>query len=97
MDQYHAVLEAVRMASLLAGSVVIFLGILRATPEAIGAGGRSRVARRIGDHASLGLEFFVAATILNLILNPTWTAVAVTVATITIRQLLTVSLRSALS
>jgi uncharacterized membrane protein len=85
------------MASLLAGSVVIFLGILRATPEAVGAGGRSRVARRIGDHASLGLEFFVAATILNLILNPTWTAVAVTVATITIRQLLTVSLRSALT
>lgn len=85
------------MASLLAGSVVIFLGILRATPEAVGAGGRSRVARRIGDHASLGLEFFVAATILNLILNPTWTAVAVTVATITIRELLTVSLRSALS
>jgi uncharacterized membrane protein len=97
MDQYHAALEAVRMASLLAGSVVIFLGILRATPEAIGAGGRSRVARRIGDHASLGLEFFVAATILNLILNPTWTAVAVTVATITIRQLLSFSLRSALS
>jgi uncharacterized membrane protein len=97
MDQYHAALEAVRMASLLAGSVVIFLGILRATPEAIGAGGRSRVARRIGDHASLGLEFFVAATILNLILNPTWTAVAVTVATITIRQLLIFSLRSALS
>jgi uncharacterized membrane protein len=97
MDQYHAALEAVRMASLLAGSVVIFLGILRATPEAIGAGGRSRVARRIGDHASLGLEFFVAAIILNLILNPTWTAVAVTVATITIRQLLTFSLRSALS
>jgi uncharacterized membrane protein len=85
------------MASLLAGSVVIFLGILRATPEAVGPGGRSRVARRIGDHASLGLEFFVAATILNLILNPTWTAVAVTVATITIRQLLTVSLRSALT
>lgn len=85
------------MASLLAGSVVIFLGILRATPEAVGPGGRSRVARRIGDHASLGLEFFVAATILNLILNPTWTAVAATVATITIRQLLTVSLRSALS
>jgi uncharacterized membrane protein len=97
MDQYHAALEAVRMASLLAGSVVVFLGILRTTPEAIGAGDRSRVARRIGDHASLGLEFFVAATILNLILNPTWTAVAVTVVTITIRQLLTVSLRSALS
>jgi uncharacterized membrane protein len=97
MDQYHAALEALRMTSLLAGSVVIFLGILRATPEAIGAGGGGRVARRIEDHASLGLEFFVAATILNLILNPTWTAVAVTVATITIRQLLTVSLRSALT
>ncbi|HEU4494352.1 MAG TPA: DUF1622 domain-containing protein [Rubrobacteraceae bacterium] len=93
MDRYRAALEAVRMVSLLAGSVVIFLGILRATPEAIGAGGR--VARRIGDHASFGLEFFVAATILNLILDPTWTAVAVTAATITIRQLLTLSLRSA--
>jgi uncharacterized membrane protein len=95
MDRYHAALEAVRMASLLAGSVVIFLGILRATPEAIGAGGQRQVARRIGDHASFGLEFFVAATILNLILDPTWTAVAVTAATITIRQLLTLSLRSA--
>src|SRR3712207_6866649 len=50
----------------------IFLGILRATPEARGAGGRGRIARRIGDHAALGLEFFVAATILNLTLDPTW-------------------------
>jgi uncharacterized membrane protein len=83
------------MASLFAGSLVIFLGIVRAAPEALGAGGRSRVARRIGDHASLGLEFFVAATILNLILNPTWLAVATTALTIAIRQLLTLSLRSA--
>jgi uncharacterized membrane protein len=82
------------MASLLAGSLVIFLGIVRATPEALGAGGRVRVVRRIGDHAALGLEFFVAATLLNLILDPTWLAVAVTALTIAIRQLITLLLRS---
>ncbi len=94
MDRYHAAVEALRMVSLLAGSLVVFLGILRATPEAVGAGGRARVARRIGDHAALGLEFFVAASILNLILDPTWVAVAVTAFTIAIRQLLTLSLQS---
>ena len=83
------------MVSLLAGSLVIFLGILRAASESRGAGGRARAARRIGDHAALGLEFFVAATILNLMLNPTWTAVAATAFTIAIRQLLTLSLRLA--
>jgi uncharacterized membrane protein len=83
------------MVSLLAGSLVIFLGILRAASESRGAGGRARVARRIADHAALGLEFFVAATILNLMLNPTWTAVAATAFTIAIRQLLTLSLRLA--
>jgi uncharacterized membrane protein len=82
------VVDAVRMVSLLAGSLVIFLGILRATS----AGGRARASRRIADHAALGLEFFVAATILNLMLDPTWTAVAATAFTIAIRQLLTFSL-----
>ena len=81
------------MVSLLAGSMVIFLGILRAASESRGSGGRVRAARRISDHAALGLEFFIAATILNLILNPTWTAVAATAFTIAIRQLLTISLR----
>jgi uncharacterized membrane protein len=81
------------MVSLLAGSMVIFLGILRAASESWGAGGRVRAARRISDHAALGLEFFIAATILNLILNPTWTAVAATAFTIAIRELLTISLR----
>ncbi len=94
MDRFHAAVEALRIVSLLAGSLVVFLGILRATPEAVGAGGRARVARRIGDHAALGLEFFVAASILNLILDPTWVAVAVTAFTIAIRQLLTLSLQS---
>lgn len=87
--------DAVRMVSLLAGSLVIFLGILRAAGES--AGGRARVARLIADHAALGLEFFVAATILNLMLDPTWTAVAATAFTIAIRQLLTLSLRLAQS
>ena len=95
MGRYHAVVDAARMFSLLAGSMVIFLGILRAATESRGAGGRERAARRISDHATLGLEFFIAATILNLILNPTWTAVAATAFTIAIRQLLTISLRLA--
>ncbi len=94
MEAYHAALDALRMISLLAGSLVIFLGIVRSTPVAIGAGGRTRVARRIGEHASLGLEFFVAATIFNLVLDPTWVAVAVTASTVAIRQLLILSLRS---
>ena len=96
MDAYHAAIGVLRTTSLLAGSFVIFVGILRATPEILAAGGRMEVARRIGDYVSLGLEFFVAATILNLILDPTWTAVAATVITIAIRQVLTTSLRSAL-
>ncbi len=94
MDLYHAAVNALRMASLLAGGVVVFLGIMRASLEARGAGGRSRVARRIADHAALGLEFFVGATILNLVLNPTWMAVAATALTIAVRKLITLSLKS---
>ena len=94
MGMYHAALDTLRMASLLAGSVVIFAGIAQAAFEARGAGGRGRVARRITDHAALGLEFFIGATILNLILNPTWTAVAATAITIAVRQLITLSFRS---
>jgi uncharacterized membrane protein len=94
VETYHAALDALRLISLLAGSLVIFLGIVRSTPEAIGAGSRTRVARRIREHASLGLEFFVAATIFNLVLDPTWVAVAVTASTVAIRQLLILSLRS---
>src|SRR5215212_1443175 len=93
MGLYPAVLDTLRMASLLAGSLIIFAGIARATLEARGAGGRGRVARRITDHAALGLEFFVGATILNLILNPAWMAVALTALTIAIRQLITLSFK----
>jgi uncharacterized membrane protein len=94
MDLYHAAVNALRLASLLAGSLIIFVGIMRATLVARGAGGRGRVARRIVDHAALGLEFFVGATILNLILSPTWMAVATTAVTIAARQLMTLSFRS---
>ena len=41
---------------------------------------------------ALGLEFFVGATILNLILRPTWAAVAITALTIAVRKLITLSL-----
>ena len=82
-----------RIFALMAGSLVIFLGIMQATLEARGAGGRVRVARRITEHAALGLEFFVGATILNLVLNPTWMAVAMTALTIAVRQLITLSLK----
>ncbi len=95
MGPYYAMVDAARMASLLAGSLVIFLGILRATREVRGAGSTDRVAREITDHAGLGLEFFVAATILNLMLNPAWTAVAITALTIAVRQLIAFSLSSA--
>ena len=95
MDLYYAVVNALRMASLVVGSVIISAGIARATLVARGAGGTGRVARRIMDHAALGLEFFVGAAILNLILNPTWTAVAATAITIAVRQLITFSLGSA--
>jgi uncharacterized membrane protein len=94
VDPYYAAVDALRAASLLAGSLLIFLGILRASLGARGAGSRGRIARRIADHAALGLEFFVAATILNLILSPTWVAVAATAFTIAIRQLIMHSLRS---
>ena len=94
MELYDGAVNALRMFALMAGSLVLFLGIMQATREARGAGGRSRVARRITDHAALGLEFFVAATILNLVLNPTWMAVAATALTIAVRQLLTRSLKN---
>lgn len=71
MELYQAAVDVLRMFMLLVGSAVIFIGIARGLLEARGAGGRGRVARRIATHASLGLEFFVGATILNLILRPT--------------------------
>ena len=92
MSYYHAVVDGLRVFSLVAGSVVICVGIGAATLEASGAGGRGRVARRMGEQVALGLEFFIGATILNLILNPTWGAVATTSLTMVVRKLVTLSL-----
>ena len=98
MEAYQAVLGATRILMLFVGSFVIALGIAGALSAARGPGGRVRVAQRIGEHAALGLDYFVGATILNLALNPTWAAVGTTALTIAIRKTLTLSLgRSARS
>jgi uncharacterized membrane protein len=92
MEAYQATLGTARILILFVGSLIIVFGIARAIPVARGPGGRVRVARQIGEHAALGLDYFVGATILNLALNPTWAAVGTTALTITIRKTLTYSL-----
>lgn len=92
MDFYRDAVSLLRVLALAVGTLVIFLGIVRAARVARGAGGRGRAADSILGHAALGLEFFVGATLLNLVLSPTLTAVAATAATIVVRKLLTFSL-----
>jgi uncharacterized membrane protein len=92
VEAYQAAVELLRVFALAVGSLVISAGIVRAALVARGPGGRGRAARRMLDHAALGLDFFVAATLLNLAINGTWTAVAATALTIIVRKLLTFSL-----
>jgi uncharacterized membrane protein len=92
MEAYQSALATARILILFVGSLIIVFGIARALPAAHGPGGRARVARQIGEHAALGLDYFVGATILNLALNPTWAAVGTTALTIAIRKTLTFSL-----
>lgn len=92
MDLYREAMYLLRLLALTTGVGVIFIGIVQGVFVARGAGGRGRVAGGILGHASLGLEFFVGATLLNLVLNPTLTAVATTAMTIVVRKLLTFSL-----
>jgi uncharacterized membrane protein len=91
MDIYYAVVDLMRLFALGAGSFVIFAGIARGVMIVLWAGGRARAARQIGEHAALGLDFFVGATLLNLAINPTWTAIATTATVIVVRKLLTFS------
>ena len=91
MDLYHASVNVLRMSLLLAGSVVIFAGIARAALEALQAGSGRSFARQMTSHMALGLEFFIGATVLNLVLNPTWTAAQMTILTIVVRKLVTLS------
>jgi uncharacterized membrane protein len=46
----------------------------------------------VAAHTELALEFFVGATILNLILTPTWLAIQTAAVTIAVRKLITLSL-----
>ena len=91
MNVFYGAVDLMRMFALGVGSFVIFAGIARGAQVARGAGGRARAARQIGEHAALGLDLFVGATLLNLAINPTWTAVATTAITIIVRKLLTFS------
>ncbi len=92
MEAYQAVVDLLRVFALAVGSFVIFVGVARAVLVARGPGGRGRAAKRMLEHAALGLDFFVAATLLNLAINGTLTAVAATALTIAARKLLTFSL-----
>ena len=91
MSIYYCAVDFMRLFALSVGSFVIFAGIARGALVARGAGGRARAARQILEHAALGLDLFVGATLLNLAINPTWTAVATTAITIVVRKLLTFS------
>ncbi len=92
MDLYYAGLDVLRMSLLFAGGVVIFVGAARAVVEAVHSGPGPRVPRRILDHMSLGLEFFIGAGLLNLMLNPTWATVTTAAVIIVTRKLITFSL-----
>ena len=92
MEVYFAAVDLLRLFALGVGSFVIFAGIVRGALVARGAGGTARVARQIGDHAALGLDLFVGATLLNLAINSTWTAIATTAIVIVVRKLLTFSI-----
>jgi uncharacterized membrane protein len=91
MGVYYGAVDFMRLFALSVGSFVIFAGIARGVLVARGAGGRARAASQILEHAALGLDLFVGATLLNLAINPTWTAVATTAITIVVRKLLTFS------
>ena len=87
MDPYHTGLDFLRMALLLAGSLVVFIGVVRALPKTLSEDPARLTAQRILPHAALGLEFFVGATLLNLMLAPNWTSVQISATTIGIRKL----------
>ena len=91
MDLYRAAVDVLRMSLLLTGSVVISIGLTQATLRAFRSRSTHLAARQVLTDVALGLEFFIGATILNLILNPTWAAVQTTALTIVVRKLITLS------
>jgi uncharacterized membrane protein len=91
VDLYLAGLDVLRTALLLVGSVIIFIGVVWAVLATLRVGFGPHIPRRIVDHMALGLEFFIGAGLLNLIINPTWTAVQATALIIVVRKLITIS------
>jgi uncharacterized membrane protein len=91
MDLYRAAVDVLRMSLLLTGSVVISIGLAQAALRAFRNRSTHLAARQVLTDVALGLEFFIGATILNLILNPTWAAVQTTTLTIVVRKLITLS------
>ncbi len=91
MDLYRAAVDVLRMSLLLTGSVVISIGLAQAALRAFWNRSTHLAARQVLTDVALGLEFFIGATILNLILNPTWAAVQTTALTIVVRKLITLS------
>ena len=91
MEIYYAGLDVLRTSLLFVGSVVIFIGVVWAVLGALRTGFGPHVPRRIVGHMALGLEFFIGAGLLNLILDPTWTAIQVAALTIIVRKLVTIS------
>jgi uncharacterized membrane protein len=75
---------------LFVGSVVI-IGVTWAVLETLRVGFGPHVPRRMVDNMALGLEFFIGAGLLSLMINPTWTAVQVTALIIVVRKLVTIS------
>ena len=91
MDLYRAAVDVLRMSLLLTGSVVISIGLAQAALRAFRNRSTHLAAQQVLTDVALGLEFFIGATILNLILNPTWAAVQTTALTIVVRKLITLS------
>ena len=91
MDLYYVGLDVLRSALLFVGSLVIFIGVAWAVLEALRVGFGPHVPRRMVDNMALGLEFFIGAGLLSLMINPTWTAVQVTTLIIVVRKLVTIS------
>jgi hypothetical protein len=81
MEVYHTGLAVLR-TSLLLGSVVSLVGVARGALGTLRERSGRPVVRHVAAHTELALEFFVGATILNLILTPTW--LAIQTATVTI-------------
>jgi uncharacterized membrane protein len=71
---------------------LILVGVARGALGALREHFGRPVARHVAAHTELALEVFVGATILNLILTPTWVAIQTAAVTVVVRKLITLSL-----